>query len=96
MPKLYKYTLYRQDGIIEEYEPCPRKDFTEIYKLLDCETIQILPSEYYAHQKWGRCYVYVDEEGRFDSDNYQNPFFKELEPGWDVVGNALKEEVCHE
>ena len=93
--KQYKYTLLNQDGTIKELEPCAKKDFRELYKLLNCRTIEIIPRDYYQ-KEWGRCTVFGDEEGRFNSGNIRNPHTQVLngdEDEWDCVGNLIKEEV---
>ena len=95
--KLYQYTILKQDGTVEVLKPSIKKDLKEIYKILDCRTIEIVDSSYYSDQ--GRCTMYADEEGRF-SQNHRNPHFKVLrgnpeigEPlQWDIVGNVLKEQ----
>ncbi len=84
-----KYTYYYQDGTTKEV--IREKMTLEELQFAVGGRIEIVPQAYYAHQKWGKCTVYVNEEGRFDSGNLQNPFFKELEPGFDVVGLAIKE-----
>lgn len=97
MAKLYKYTIYKQDGTIEELEPCPGKDFKALYKMLNCEIIELIPDLYYKSKNWGKVTVYGDEEGRFNSENIRNPHFDVLIDAdgseWDVVGNLIKEEV---
>lgn len=97
--KQYLYTLYKQDGTIEVLPVSKKKSFNEIYKILNCETIEIIPSCYYP-DGFGLVTVYGDEEGRFNSNNKRNPHFKVLtsldprEPiEWDTVGDLLKEEV---
>lgn len=96
--KQYKYTLLKQDGSIEVLPVSNKKDFKELYTLLDCQMIEIIPSDYC--KGFGRCTVYGDEEGRFNSNNVRNPHFTVLidhtGSPWDVVGNCIKEEVYHE
>jgi hypothetical protein len=97
--KQYLYTLYKQDGTIEVLPISKKKSFNEIYKILGCEMIEVIPSDYYP-DGFGQVTVYGDEEGRFNSNNKRNPHFKVLkgdpniEPvEWDTVGDLLKEEV---
>lgn len=94
--KLYQYTLLYQDGTTDKLPPCPKKTFHELYRLLGCDMIEIIPSDYYNKMGWGKCTVYGDEEARFNSDNHMNPHFHVLAPGFDIVGNCIKEEVYHE
>ena len=99
--KLYQYTILKQDGTKEVLKPSKKKTLAEFYKILDCRTIQLIPSLYYKGMGYGRCLMYGDEEGRFNSSNHRNPHFKVLKgnielgepPEWDVVGNIVKEEV---
>ena len=98
--KQYLYTLYKQDGTIEVLPISKKKSFNEIYKILNCETIEIIPSAYYP-DGFGLVTVYGDEEARFNENNKRNPHFKVLKgdpklgelPEWDTVGDLLKEEV---
>lgn len=97
--KKYLYTIYRQDGSIEKLDPCPKKTFKELYEILDCSTIELIPKVYFETKGWGRCVCYGDEEARFNDENHRNPHFNVLmENGraWDVVGDIVKEEVYHE
>ena len=92
----YKYTLLKQDGTIKEFGRQDEWDFKKIRKVLKCDTIELIPQDYKQHS-WGRCLIYGDEEGRFNSDNKRNPFTKVLkghpeygEPSeWDCVGDLL-------
>lgn len=94
--KLYQYTRYFQDGKEEALEPRKQMKLHELQQEVGgSNIITIVPRDYYAHQKWGRCTVYVDDEGAMDSRNTKNPFFTELAPGYMIVGKALKEEVYH-
>jgi len=92
--KQYKYTIYKQDGTIEVLPISKKKDFEELYKILNCSIIEIIPSDYYP-AGFGHSTVYGDEEGRFNENNHRNPHFKVLADGWDVVGNVIREEVYH-
>lgn len=97
MKKLYKYTILKQDGTKEELPLSPKKNFAELYKILNCDIIEIIPSDYYKRAGWGHCTVYGDEEGRFNSKNNRNPHFEAIMAGgmvWDVVGDCVKEEVA--
>jgi hypothetical protein len=95
----YKYTLLKQDGSTEDLGVSKEKDFAELYKILNCRTIEIINSDYYE----GRATMYGDEEGRFNEKNHRNPHFKVLkneamfgDQEWDVVGDIVKQEVYHE
>lgn len=93
--KQYQYTVYKTDGTKEVLAPCKKKEFKGkggLYELLDCQTIELIPEDYYAHQDWGKCTLYVDEEGGFVEGCRVNPYFKELAPGYNIVGNVVKEE----
>jgi len=92
--KQYKYTIYKQDGTIEVLPISKKKDFKELYIILNCSTIEIIPSDYYP-KGFGHATVFGDEEGRLNEDNHRNPHFKVLAEGYDVIGNVIKEEVYH-
>ena len=92
MAKLYQYTLLKQDGTVVTLAPSKKKTFAELYILLDCSTIEIIPRDYYEHK--GRCTVYGDEEARFSTKSKtRNHHFKVLSEDFDVVGDCIKEEV---
>lgn len=91
--RLYQYTILKMDGSTEALPPSKKKDFNELYKILNCTTIEIIHSDYWKGMGHGRCTMYGDEEGRFNNNNHPNPHFKELAPGYNVVGNIVKEEV---
>ncbi len=88
--KMYKYTILRQDGTKEVLPPSKKKSFAELYKILNCTTIEIIPKSYYG--KEGHCTMFGDEEGRFVETNRRNPHFKDLGNGYFVVGDIVKEE----
>jgi hypothetical protein len=100
MKHLYKYTLLKQDGSKYEFPVVQRKKtLAQLYKILKCHTVeQIHPAYYSGH---GHCFMWGDEEARFNENNHRNPHFKVLkgdtsigEPAeFDVVGNVLKEET---
>lgn len=95
--KNYKYTLYKQDGTIEDLGISKKKTFAEFYKILNCKTIEIIPKEY--SKEVGRYTLYGDEEARFNTKNHRNPHFNILkdfyQDEWDIVGDIIKEEVYH-
>lgn len=93
MKKQYVYTLYGASGDDDILELSPREKMTleELQEAVG-GYIEILPSEYYKHKGWGRCTVYVDEEGKFKGKP-RNNFFKDLGEGFFVVGTALREQV---
>ena len=96
----YEYTLLKQDGTTENLGVTPRKmNLSEIYQMLKCTTVEIIPESYYEGH--GKCTMYGDEEARFNKNNHRNPHFKVLASfsaygasitgEFDVVGNILKE-----
>lgn len=96
--KLYQYTIFKQDGSVETLEPCPKKQFFGeggLYGLLNCSTIELIPSAYYKGKKLGRVNMYGDEEARFNAKNHRNPHFNVLKDHlgeeWDVVGDIVME-----
>lgn len=91
--KLYQYTILKQNGTFEKMKPCKKKKFEEFYKILNCNLIEIIPTDYYKGLNYGHCTMYADEEGRFNENNYTNPHFLTLADGYDVVGDIIKEEV---
>lgn len=99
--KMYKYTILKQDGTTDVLPVCPKKEFKGkdgLYELLGCTTIELIPDAYYEGLGHGRCTMYGDEEGRFNTKNTRNLHFKVLKDvdgaEWDVVGNIVKEEVA--
>lgn len=104
MTKSYKfqYTLLNQDGTTRTLRRTSKMTLKEMYKVLDCELVELIPRPYYPKaydneftQIWG------DEEGRFTTKNYRNPHTLVLKgdpemgemPEWDCVGDLLAE-VC--
>lgn len=90
----YEYTLLKQDGTTENLGVYPQKaTHDQLYKMLGCFTVQIIPETYYEGH--GRCTMWADEDGRFIDTNRRNPHFKVLQDPsgyeFDVVGNVLKE-----
>lgn len=98
MSKEYKYTVLRQDGRIQELRGSHKRDFGELYTILHCDTIEIIPDTYYPDD-WGECTVYGDENGRFHEENHTNPHMKVLTDyrnhRYDCVGDLVKEEVIN-
>lgn len=93
MKKLYVYTTYTTDRQALKSEPRAKMTLEELQAAVG-GYIQIVPKDYYLHANWGRCTVYVDEEGMF-KQKQPNPFFTDLGQGFQIVGTALKEEVYH-
>lgn len=96
--KQYKYTLLKQDGTTQDLGISKKKEFRELYTILNCTTIELIPAAYYKDKGHGRCTMFGDEEGRFNSQNHRNPHFNVLHDAifgddWDVVGDIIKEEV---
>ena len=97
--KQYQYTLLKQDGTTEDLGTGKQRKFDELYKILDCDLIEIIPSAYWTGKGYGKCNMYGDEEGRFKGRNHRNPHFTVLygnpdlgEPAeWDVVGDIIME-----
>ena len=88
---MYQYILLKQDGTKEDLGTSKEKPLAEIYKLLLCRTVEIIPPEYY--EGFGKCTMWGDEEARFSSRNIRNPHFKVLKDfegqEWDIVGDIL-------
>lgn len=91
--QLYSYTLYSPNGQTTTGTARPKMTLAELQTAVG-GFIEIVPRPYYAHQKWGRCTVYVNGDGK-TSEEKRNPFFKDFGDGFNLVGNALKEEVYH-
>ena len=93
--RMYQYTLLKQDGTVEDLGVSKKKKFRELYKILQCNMIELIPTIYYENH--GRCSMYGDEEGRFKAKNIRNPHFKVIKDAegrdWDVVGDIIKERV---
>lgn len=95
MAQLYKYTTYLTDGTKKVSKPRPKMSLKELQEAIG-GYIEIVPRDYYKHQKWGRVTVYVDEDGRWKRPRPAvNPFFVELSLGYNIVGIALKEQIYH-
>lgn len=99
--KLYQYTVYKQDGTIERWEPCKKKEWRGaggLYEVMGWRTIELIPKDYYAEGWNKRGTLFGDEEGRFNQDNHRNPHTKVLtDPDgneWDCVGDLIMEEVA--
>ena len=105
MPKLYQYTILHFDGSKEVLEPRKKMSLDELYKTLDCRTVETIPTDYFADGMNKRATIYGDEEGRrFDGTDRlrRNQHMKVLkgdlmnpEMEWDCVGDLLMEEVYH-
>jgi len=98
--KLYKYTILKDDGTKQVLAPRSKMDLEELQGMVG-GLIEIVPTDYYVKQGWNpKCTVYINKEGRFDSNNKRNPHFNVLHDNegnpWDIVGVALREEVYHE
>lgn len=101
---MIKYTLLRQDGTIKDLGTGKKKNFKELYEILKCNIIEIIPDAYYDGWIDGKVECYGDEEGRYNEKNHRNPHFKVLqgdvsfgEPKeWDVVGDIVREEKIWE
>lgn len=99
----YKYTLLKQDGTKKELGVRKKMIFADMYEILACHTIEFVPMAYWnmEYNTFGTS-VWADEEGRFNSDNVRNPHFLVLQGDpsigepleWDVVGNAIVEELA--
>lgn len=97
--KLYKYTMLYTDGTTKDLGVSKKKTLKELYQLLDCTTVQIIPPDYYKGKIKGRCTMWSDEEARLKGLP-TNKHFNILEDkifgdSWDVVGDVIKEEVNH-
>lgn len=102
MKQLYKYTLLRQDGSRYEGEPRPKMELKEMYEILGCEIVAVIPEDYYPDDTIGkRITIWGDDEARYVEGAHRNPHMKVLngnpeigEPAeWDCVGNLLQEEM---
>lgn len=88
----YQYTLLKQDGTRTDLGTSPkRREFAELYKALECRTVEIIPKDYYPAEFKTRTTIYGDEEGRFNSENGRNPHMLEPLPGWYCVGDLVAE-----
>ena len=99
---IYKYTLYRTDGTAHVFEDRNKKfPLEDLYKILDCRTIEFIPEDYYPDDDQVKNVTYYgDEEARFVNYPIRNPRMKILYDfkgsPWDVVGNLLREEKISE
>ncbi len=98
----YKYTLLKQDGTTDLIgERLKEMELAEMYKLLDCHLVEVIPDSYYPDGTADTTVIFGDEEGRFKSTNHRNPHMKVLKDTgfeyangsapaeWDCVGDLL-------
>lgn len=98
--KIWQYILLKQDGTREDLGQRTKMTFGDMYKILNCTTIELVPMAYWTEEfnVWGAS-IYADENARADNTNVRNPHFHVLEGDpsigepeeWDVVGNAIVE-----
>lgn len=95
MKYAYQYTLLGQDGTKTDLGTGKKKDFRELYQILNCDTLGLIPTTYYP-KEYSRATIFGDDEARFNTDNHRNPFTKVLtgdifDPAmeWDCVGNLV-------
>lgn len=104
MTKSYKfeYTMLNQDGTTRTLRRTSKMTLKEMYKVLDCELVELIPYAYYPKQYANpNTQLWGDEEARFDNRNRRNPHTNVLKgdptigemPEWDCVGDLLAE-VC--
>ena len=89
--RLYQYTLLKQDGSKRKLKPCKKKTLEQLYKILKCDTVTIIPAVYWKGMGYGKVTMWGDDNARFNSANQQNPLFHDLGDGYYVVGNILME-----
>lgn len=94
------YTLLKMDGTTEELLQTDKEvDFTQFREWLNCQMIELIPSQYYQEDWFGEgdTIVWGDEEGRYNTENKRNPHTKVLKGNpalgemaeWDCVGNLI-------
>jgi hypothetical protein len=98
---MYKYILLKQDGSKKDLGVSKKKkSLEELYRILQCTFVEIIPTDYYKGLGYGKCTMWGDEEARFNEKNVRNPHFNVLKGNvllgelaeWDVVGNILMEQ----
>lgn len=99
MAKKYRYTILCQDGQKIKLGVSEKKNFKDFYEILNCDMIEVIPTDYYPAWMNKRATVYGDEEGRFKQSNIRNQHMKVLTDvegnQWDTVGYLILEEVYH-
>lgn len=103
MRQNYHYKLYKQDGEVVDLGVRDSMPVKEMYQVLDCTMVEVIPRPYYPETDKADSNVtyWGDEEGRYKDGNQRNPFMEVLqgdtklgEPAeWDCVGNLLREEI---
>ena len=93
----FRYTLLMQDGRKSlPMHTSKELEFSEMYKMLECQTIEMIPRDYYPEGTPESAVIWGDEEGRFNNRNYRNPHMKVLHDNrggeWDCVGDLLLQE----
>ncbi len=98
----FKYEMLNQDGTRHTLKQTHKLSLKEIYALLDCTNVELIPQAYYpkeyqSDEALEHNIFWADGEGRFNSDNHRNPFMQVLKGNpnigepyeWDCVGNML-------
>lgn len=105
---IYKYTLYRADGSIEQLADRKKRlefkgtaETRGLYDILNCRTIEIIPPNYYPDEdQRDNITYYGDEEARLVEVPITNPHTKVLYDvfgnAWDTVGDLIREEKISE
>lgn len=94
----FRYELLLMDGTVKKFGAQKRKKVGEIRKILEAETVGVVPVVYYP-QKYAGAALYSDQEGNWNVNNVKNPHLMELDGDPDlgepekfyIVGNVLAE-----
>lgn len=94
----FRYELLKQDGTIKKFDAQKRKKISEIQKILNAETVGVVPVVYYP-QKYESVAIYSDQEALWNTANIKNPHLLTI-PGdpdlgepeeFYILGDALAE-----
>jgi len=88
--KLWHYILLKQDGTREDLGTRTKMTFGDMYAILNCTTIEMVPMAYWTQEfnVWGTS-IYADEDARANNTNIRNPHFLVLE-GDPTIGEPLE------
>jgi len=94
----FRYELLKQDGTIKKFDAGKRKKIGEIRKILNAQTVGVVPVVYYP-QKYEHVAIYSDQEANWNLEAKKNPHLLTI-PGdpdlgepeeFFIVGDALAE-----
>lgn len=94
----FRYELLKQDGTIKHFDAGKRKKLGEMYKILGCQQVHVVPGAFFTEKYAGKAVGYQDAETTLNPFAEANPLFKRV-PGeadeevefYEVSGDVLME-----